>query len=485
VVDVAGFVSTAMKGRNPFVLRIAAVAALGGFLFGYDTGVISGALLYIKKDLHAGTTAQQWVVASLLLGAIAGAALSGYLADRISRRWTKALSGGIYVLAAVGSALSQNVGELITARFVLGLSVGTASFVSPMYIAEQTPPKIRGGVVSFNQLMVVSGIMLAYIADWALKGVTYNWRWMLGLGAVPGVALFAGMFFVPHSPRWLAERGRDDEARDVLKRSRREDEVESELADIKSVAGEQREVRLRDLLAGTPRKLMIVGLGLAVFQQLVGVNTVIYYSPTILSYTGLNADAAITQALTIGIVNVVFTVVAILLLDKVGRRALLLTGTVGLTVSLVVLGVFFQVHALQASAPWLALAALLLFMASFAIGLGPVFWLMISEIYPLRYRSQAMAVSTVGNWAANFLVSYFFLSLVGWLGKPGTFWLYAAIGVAAAVFFWWRVPETKGRSLEEIERQVTGDAGDAGDAGDTAYAADGGSGSRQEAPTAG
>src|SRR3954451_3812310 len=228
----AGFVASAVKGRNPFVLRIALIAAIGGFLFGYDTGVISGALLFIKKDLHADKAAQQWIVSSLLIGAILGAIVAGYLADRISRRWTKALSGAVYVIAALGSAFSQNVPELIAARFVLGLSVGCASFVSPMYIAEQTPPKIRGGVVSFNQLMIVSGILCAYIADWALKGVTANWRWMLGVAAIPGLALLIGMFFVPYSPRWLVEKGRSQDAKQVLGRTRADDEVDDEVSDI-------------------------------------------------------------------------------------------------------------------------------------------------------------------------------------------------------------------------------------------------------------
>jgi sugar porter (SP) family MFS transporter len=453
----AGFVATAVKGRNPFVLRIALIAALGGFLFGYDTGVISGALLFIKKDLHAGKAAQQWIVSSLLIGAVLGAVAAGYLADRISRRWTKAISGGVYVLAALGSAFAQNVPELLAARFVLGLSVGCASFVSPMYIAEQTPPKIRGGVVSFNQLMIVSGILCAYIADWALKGVAGNWRWMLGIAAVPGLALLVGMFFVPYSPRWLVEQDRSEDAQRVLRRTRPADEVDGEVADIEDVVSQQRQVSLREMFTGRARPLIVIGLGLAIFQQLVGVNTVIYYSPTILSFTGLKADAAVTEALTIGIVNVVFTVLAVLLLDRVGRRPLLIGGTVGLTVALAVLGVFFQVPTLQHQASWLALVALLVFMASFAIGLGPVFWLMISEIFPLRFRSHAMAASTVANWSANFLVSYFFLSFVGWVGKSGTFWIYAGLGVAATAFFWVKVPETKGRSLEEVERDALGE----------------------------
>ncbi|HWC35869.1 MAG TPA: sugar porter family MFS transporter [Mycobacteriales bacterium] len=449
----AGFAREAFSGRNRMVSGIAAIAALGGLLFGYDTGVISGAVLYIDKDLHGGKSAEQWYVGALLLGAVLGAIASGWLARRISRKWTKVASGCVYVGAALWSALAQSPGELIAARATLGLSVGTASFVSPLYISEHTPPKLRGGTVSFNQLMITSGILLAYIVDWAFKGVTNNWRWMLGLGAVPGIALAVGMFFMPHTPRWLVQAGRDDEATQVLKRTRSGD-VESERNEIHDVIDQERSAGLRELFGRALRPMIVVGLALAIFQQLVGVNTVIYYSPTILKATGLTADQSVTQALSVGITNVVFTVVAILLLDRVGRRKLLVTGTVGLTIALAVLGAYFQVPTLRQSYSWVALAALLLFIASFAIGLGPVFWLMISEIFPLRGRTMAMALCTVANWGSNFLVSFYFLSLVGWVGRPGTFWIYGGFGVAAMLFFLLRIPETKGRSLEDIERDI-------------------------------
>jgi sugar porter (SP) family MFS transporter len=446
-----------VSGRNPFVARISLIAAIGGFLFGYDTGVISGALLYIAPQLHADTVAQSWIVGSLLLGAVVGAIASGYLADAISRKWTKFVAGCVYTVAALGSALVQSTGELIIARAVLGLAVGTASFVAPMYIAEQTPPRIRGGTVSFNQLMITTGILLAYVADFALKGVNDNWRWMLGLGAVPGVALVIGMLLVPHTPRWLMQRGRRADAEAVLRRSRPDEQVKDELDDIQSVLRKERRIRAADLVAPRTRGLLVIGLALAIFQQIVGVNTVIYFSPTILTYTGLHANSAITEALSVGITNVVFTVIAVLVLDRVGRRALLLTGTVGLCVALVLLGFFFQEPGLQHNAPWLALAALVLFIASFAIGLGPVFWLMISEIFPLSLRSKAMAVCTACNWIANFLVSYFFLQLIGVAGRPATFWIYAGLGVLAVAFFAVRVPETKDRSLEQIERDIAGE----------------------------
>ena len=457
---IGGFVHELRQGNSGVLLRVSAIAAIGGLLFGYDTGVISGALLFIKDDLHAGTTAQQWVVSSLLLGAIVGAVASGYLADRISRKFTKVVSGTIYVVGALGCAFAVSVPMLIGFRFVLGLSVGTASFVAPLYISEVSPPRVRGGLVSFNQLAITTGILVSYLVNDALKGVDHNWRWMLGLAVIPGAALAIGMLTVPHTPRWLMERDREDDARSVLDELRAGDEradVDGEIEDIKEAARNERSSRLGDLFGGRLRPLLWVGLGLAVFQQFVGINTVIYYAPTILSDTGLTKSASITQTVFVGVTNVVFTIVAVLLLDRVGRRKLLLVGTVGLTIALAVLGIYFSSTTLQQRAGWVALAALLVYIASFAIGLGPVFWLMISEIYPTGIRSRAMAVATVGNWAANFLVAVSFLSLGELITRQGTFFLYTGIGVLAFVFFLSRVPETTNRSLEDIQQELTGD----------------------------
>jgi sugar porter (SP) family MFS transporter len=447
------FLKEAFSGRNRFVLRLAMIAALGGFLFGYDTGIISGSLPFITKEFGASTFQQQAFVGALLIGAVVGAIISGFSADSLSRRRTKIIAGVVYVVGALGSALAQTSTELIAARFVLGIAVGTASFVAPMYISELAPKKIRGGVTSFNQLMVVSGILGAYIVSWALKDVTNNWRWMLGLGALPGIALAVGMFFQPFSPRWLIDQGREDEARKVLRRARDNDEdVDEEVAEIKEAAGE--EGGIRQVWKPEVRPMVAVGLALAVAQQFIGVNTVIYYAPTILKFTGVGTGDAITQALSVGITNLVFTIIAVLILDKVGRRPLLMFGTAGCIVSLAMLGVFFASGYLQDNASWVALVCLIVYIASFAIGLGPVFWLMIAEIFPLRVRSSAMSLSTVGNWSSNFIVSSFFLSLTSAITRQGTFWLYAGFGVLALVYFIARVPETKDRSLEQIESDL-------------------------------
>lgn len=448
------FMVEIFRRDNRFILGISVIAALGGFLFGYDTGVISGALLFITKDFNVNELGQQWVIGSLLIGAIAGALISAYSADRFSRKWTKVASGSIYVLAALASALAQDLTWLLISRFVLGLAVGTASFVAPMYIAEQTPAKIRGGTVSFNQLMITLGILVAYVVDFLFKGSPDNWRWMLGLGALPGLALAVGMLLVPHTPRWLMQQQREEEATRVLEKSRQPEEVKAEITEIRKIVDEHHSTSFRRLFTARLRPLMAVGLGLAIFQQLIGVNTVVYFSATILKYTGINTNQSIGEALFVGITNVVFTILAVLLLDRVGRRTLLITGTIGGTASLVLLGVFFFSRSLQHVASWVGLIALICFMASFAVGLGPVFWLMISEIFPLGIRSKAMSICTVTNWTFNFLISYFFLALISGIGKPGTFWLYAGFGVLATAFFAVKVPETKDRTLEEIEQQI-------------------------------
>ncbi len=451
-----GFVGEALRNRR--LLGMALIAAIGGFLFGYDTGVIGGALLFMQKDLGLKTHGQQELtVAILLLGAVAGALISGWLADRISRRRTKMISGTVYVIGAFACAFSQNYWQILASRFWLGLAVGTASFVGPMYIAELVPARIRGGVVSFNQLMITLGILVAYIVDWGFAGFSNNWRWMFGVAAVPGAALAIGMYFMPFSPRWLVDKGREDEARDVLERYRAgEKDVDDEIEEIKDVA--EKEFNLRELLGKGVRRMLVVGVALAVFQQIVGINTVIYYAPTILKFAGQQDTGALTQSVFIGCTNVFFTIVAILLLDRLGRRFFLIAGTATLTVALVGLGIFFASPGVQSSVGWLALACLLIYIMGFAVGLGPVFWLMISEIFPLQMRGPAMAVCTMFNWGLNFAISYTFLTLTDVITKQGTFWLYAFFGACALVFFVTLVPETKDRSLEEIQADLGADA---------------------------
>ncbi|WP_111719273.1 sugar porter family MFS transporter [Homoserinimonas sp. OAct 916] len=455
----SNFITGLKASGNGMLVRISIIAAIGGLLFGFDTGVISGALLYLKKDLNANSTAQEWIVSVLLLGAILGAIGSGYLADKLSRKWTKVISGCIYVVGALGCAFAVSIPMLIGFRFLLGLSVGTASFVAPLYIAEVSPPRVRGGLVSFNQLLITSGILLAYLVNFAFSSTPDGWRWMLGVGVIPGAALAIGMLTVPHTPRWLMEQGREDEARAVLTKLRGSDphaDIDKEIEEIQKAKEMESSSRVRDLLKPNIRPLIWIGAGLAIFQQFVGINTVIYYAPTILKGTGLTNSASIAQTVFVGVTNVVFTIVAVLLLDKVGRRRLLLIGTVGLTVAIIFLGVFFASSWLQTNASYLALVALIVYIAAFAVGLGPVFWLMISEIYPTGIRSKAMSFATVLNWAANFVVAGTFLTLIALISTQGAFFVFGGMGILAIVFFAWKVPETKDKSLEQIQQELLG-----------------------------
>lgn len=450
-------------GQNRFLLGIALLAALGGLLFGYDTGVVSGALPYITNDLHLSTGAQSWVVGSLLLGAVIGAILSGWLADAISRKWTQCAAGVIYTGAAIWSALAPSTGMLIAARFVLGLSVGTASFVAPMYISEHAPKELRGGLTTFNQFMITLGILIAYLADFALKGLSDNWRWMVGLGAVPGLVLTIAMVVVPFSPRWLIQKGRYDDAKDVLTHTRPAGHIDEEVEGIRKVSEAQGRVGIGHLLSASIRPLLLVGIAMAIFQQITGINTVIYFGATVLKHAGFSTNVSVGEAVYLGVINWVAAGVALLLLDRVGRRPLLLTGTSGMIIGLGVLGWYFHTSTnFQNHHAWIALASIMFYLAFFEIGLGPIFWLMISEIYPLRIRPKAMAVATVFNWGFNFLVSYYFLSLTNAIGRDFTFWMYAGLGVCALAFFFTKVPETKNRTLEQIEADIRGGSGGRG-----------------------
>ena len=314
-------------------------------------------------------------------------------------------------------------------------------------------------MTAFNQFMITFGILVAYLADYALSGFSHNWRWMFGFGAVPGICLAVAMAFVPHTPRWLVQRGREDEARSVLARSRPDEKVDDEIEGIRNAARSQHAFRLRQLFGPRLRMLLLVGAGMAMFQQILGINTVIYFGATILKFAGYTTSTSVYEAVYLGIINMAGALAALLLLDKVGRRPLMITGTSGNVLTLIGLGWFFHTSsAYQHANPSIALGLIMAYLLFFELSLGPIFWVMIAEIYPLRSRAKAMAAATMVNWTFNFLISYFFLQMTQDITKAGTFWLYAGFGVAAVAFFAWKLPETKDRSLEDIERQVRGEA---------------------------
>jgi len=442
--------------KNMFVIIVAAITAIGGMLFGYDTGVISGAILFIRSAFSLSSTSQEIVVSAVLIGAVIGASISGTLADKYGRRIMIIIAAIIFGAGAIFTALTPNIYALIAGRIGVGIAIGMASFIAPMYIAEVAPVNIRGALVSLNQLAITIGIVISYLVDFAFAP-TGGWRWMLGLAVIPSLVLGIGMFFMPSSPRWLLSKGITEKAHSVLERIRMTKNVDGEIKEIKDSLALEKECKWADLLDPTVRPALIVGIGLAAFQQLTGINTVIYYAPTILLFAGLpSAAVSILATAGIGVINVIMTVVAIYLIDRIGRRPLLLIGLVGMVFSLLILGIAFALPGLSSSLGLVSIISLMIYVGSFAIGLGPVFWLMISEIYPLRIRGRAMSAATVVNWGTNLLIAITFLSLVQIIGTSGTFWLYGIIGIGTWIFVYRLVPETKGRSLEEIETQMAG-----------------------------
>jgi len=415
--------------------------------------VISGAVIFIKQQFALSTFPQELVVSMVLAGATIGALSGGKLADRFGRRTTLLGTSLIFVVGALICAAAVSFSMLVAGRVVVGLGIGLASTTVPVYISEVAPPEARGWQVSLFQLAITVGILAAYLVDFAFAK-SGAWRWMLGLAVVPGMILGLGMLFLPESPRWLAKYLHPDAARKVLTRIRGTENVDSELQDIvDNLARSEEHGSWKDLLHPGVRPALVVGLGLAIFQQITGINTVIYYAPTIIQSAGSSsASAAILATAGIGVVNVVMTIVAMWLIDRVGRRPLLLTGIAGMIVSLGVLGYLFHAPVHGGLAGRFAVVTLMAYVAFFAISLGPIFWLLIAEIYPLQIRGQAEGTAAATNWIFNLIVSITFLTLVELMGAAHTFWLYGALAIASWLFSYYMVPETKGRTLEEIER---------------------------------
>lgn len=440
------------SGPSAYVYAVAAISAIGGLLFGYDTGVISGALLFIREDFGLTAFTQGVVVSSLLAGAVVGSAAAGTLSDRLGRRMSLIIAAGVFIVGTVAASLAPGVTVLVASRFVLGLAVGAASVIVPLYIAELSPAGVRGALVNLNQLMITVGIVVSYLANFALAGAG-AWRWMLGLAVIPSAILGVGMVFLPETPRWLVNRGQTDRARSVLRRTRGEADVEGEIAGIEQVQ-RQEEGGIGELRAPWVRPMLVVGIVLAAFAQLTGINTVIYFAPSIFESTGFGASASILATFGVGVVNVLMTLVGMALIDRVGRRPLLLFALSGMGVSLFALGLAFTSSGLSGTIGYVAVGCLTLYIAAFAVGFGTTIWVLLSEIYPLKIRGAAMGVATLVVWGSNFVVALTFLSLIEAVGETGSFWLYALICAAALAFSYFFVPETKGRSLEQIEADL-------------------------------
>jgi SP family arabinose:H+ symporter-like MFS transporter len=435
---------------NTFLILVTFAAALGGLLFGFDTAVISGAVPYIKTYFNLNDIMLGWAVSSLLLGCIFGVILSGKPADVLGRRKTLLAASLLFFISALGSALSTHLYIFVTFRLVGGIAVGAASTLSPMYISEISPADKRGSLVSLNQLAIVIGILVAFFSNYLLASVGQNnWRWMFAVMGLPAFLFFVMLLFIPESPRWLIQKNRNSEAFKILERINGTASALEEVKAIeKSIISEQKG-EVKDLLTKEIRPLILIGIVVAIFSQVTGINSIMYYAPMIFAKTGIGVNSALLQTIAVGGVNVIFTFVAIKYIDKFGRKPLLIAGTSGMAVSLLVLAVAFY---LQEFGGFLILTFILIYIASFGASLGPVTWVFVAEIYPNRLRSEAMSVAIVFLWIAVFVVSFTFPYMLNVLGGGTAFLLFGVMCVIYLVFLLTKIPETKGKSLEELEK---------------------------------
>ncbi|MBH1988656.1 MAG: sugar porter family MFS transporter [Myxococcaceae bacterium] len=430
------------------VYGVSALSALAGLLFGYDTGIISGAILFIEKDFLVPVSDIGWVVSAVLLGALFGSAFCSQITDRLGRKGSLLIASGLFVLASLGAAGAHDIPDLIFSRFFLGFAIGISSLTAPLYLAEIAPASKRGFLVSLNQLAVTLGILIAYGVNY-LFAESGNWRWMFLIGALPGGVLGIALLFLPESPRWLILKNRKGVAQRILNDIRQADSSE-ELSEIEHSLKHDA-ISWTQVFSQTLRPALIVAIGLAFFQQATGINTIIYYAPIIFRHAGFQSSSdAILASVMIGTVNVIFTIISLFLIDRVGRRPLLLIGTFGMMVSLFLCGsIFLQVdRSLDGS---LGLLSILAFIAFFAISLGPIMWLMISEVFPLEHRALGTSLAVCAQWGFNFVVSASFPDLLHFAGTTYTFWFYGLICLFAFWFIAKKVPETKGKKLEAIQ----------------------------------
>ena len=429
------------------LLIFSTAAALGGLLFGFDTGVISGAIHFIKIEFNLNAYQEGFAVSNLMIACVIGALLAGPIADWTGRKKVLILCAVLFTVSAILSALPRSFTELVIARFIGGMGVGMASVVSPMYIAEISPAKIRGRLVALNQLAIVVGILLSYFSNWVLvdTGIN-NWRYMLVAEILPAITFLVGLFFIPESPRWLTKEGLEKEALDVLNVVAGAANSDHELQEVKKSLAEKR-TSLKELLHPSLRRVLIVGILFSLFAHITGIDTIIYYGPIIFLESGFKTDSALLASVMIGITNLIFTFVGMAMVDKAGRKFLLLVGLAGMGISMTLVGLCMQSDMI--SAKW-TLLWIMTYIASFAMSIGVVIWVYLSEIYPTRVRGQALSVATMVLWLGNVILTQLFPVMMERFGG-GTFYIFSFICLLAFIFTWTMVKETKGVSLEEIE----------------------------------
>lgn len=439
---------------NPnFVYLIASIGALGGLLFGFDTGVISGALLFINQTFKTSVLIQETIVSSVVFGALAGAFISGRLADRYGRKTMLLIAALAFIVGTAVTTFAFNIHSLIVGRLIIGFAIGISSYTTPLFISEMAPAKHRGAMVLLNAITITGGEAIAFLIDYALTP-SQAWRWMFAAGFIPAILLFIGMLFLPETPRWLVLKGLIPKAKATLNKIRNAQDVPIELKQIEE-SFSLKQGNWKQLFSKKVQPVLIIGLGLGIFQQFFGINTVMYYGPTIFKAVGFQgAQAQILATFGMGVVNTVMSIVAVLVIDKIGRRKLLLMGSTVAAISLGVVGFTFKHNDHSTTPQWIAVSGMVIYIAGYCVSVGSLFWLMISEIYPLSIRGLGMSLATSVQWGANFLVSMTFLSIINTMGAANTFWLYGTMCVLCFAFVYYLVPETKGISLEQIEQNL-------------------------------
>lgn len=459
-------VNSTDTGSRSYVVLVCFIAALGGLLFGYDTAVINGAIGFLETHFELSSTMKGWAASSALLGCVIGVSFAGVFSDRLGRKKTLVLAGVLFLVSSIGTAIPRTLTQLVIFRILAGVGVGVASMASPMYIAEIAPTHIRGRMVSVNQFAIISGMVIIYFVNYAIARlgtpewqVSTSWRWMFASGIIPSLLLLGLLMLAPESPRWLIRQGHDEQARRILARVGGATYAAQEAESIgKTATDDGGSPRL--LLAPGFRRVLVIGISLAVLQQVTGINVFLYFGTEIFKQLGTQVDVALLQQVVVGAVNLLFTVVAIWTVDAVGRKPLMLVGATGMGLSLLAMGLTAQFGQV---AGWMVILVLG-YIACFALSVGPVTWVILSEIFPLRIRGRALSVATLCLWAANFVVSQTFPMMEAegsWFvrvfnhGFP--FYLYAAFCGALLLVVLFLIPETKGKSLEEIERCWTGE----------------------------